>query len=125
MSGSFSGYEDIFLSLKLKGYNVILAHPERYHKMHKDFKILQKLHEQGIVFQCNLGSIICQYGKHSRRTLKKLLKNDMVYCFGTDIHHERDYNEIEKAQQKIKKIVGEEKLKELLVKNPRKLLKAA
>lgn len=124
MSGEFESYEDIILSLQNKGYTVILAHPERYRSTQKDFKILERLHENGVLLQANLGSIIEQYGKHAKKTVKKLIKKDMVYCFGTDIHHARDYNEIEKAQNKIAKIIGDKKLKQLLVKNPQKLLQA-
>ena len=122
MSGEFEGYEDIFLSLQRAGYTVVLAHPERYRAMHKAYKIIGRLQSQGILMQCNLGSLVGQYGKHAKRTVKKMLKDDLVYCFGTDIHHERDYNEIAVARKKLIKLTDEKKKNKLLYTNTKKLL---
>ncbi len=122
MSGEYEGYEDILLSLIQAGYKVILAHPERYHTSHKKLDKLIELRDMGVLFQCNLGSIIGQYGKNAQKTIKKLAKADMIYCFGTDIHHRRDYSEITKAQKKLRKYYSEEELQTLLDTNPRKIL---
>ncbi len=123
MSGEYPDYEDILLSLNYAGYQVILAHPERYHTVWKDFSILEDLAEQGILFQCNLGSFIGQYGRHAQKTARKLAKNDLIFAFGTDIHHQRDYDEITDAIAKVSRYYNNDELYELLVKNPRKVIK--
>jgi len=122
MSGVFEGYEDIFYNLQAEGYKVILAHPERYISTQKDFSILERLHNQGILFQCNLGSIIGQYGRHAAKTLKKLAKKDLIFAFGTDTHHFRDFSEIDEAVYQLTRIYGEAKLETLLEDNPLKIL---
>lgn len=122
MSGESEGAEDIMLSLLQAGYKVVLAHPERYQTSHKSLKKLRELHDMGVLFQCNLGSIIDQYGKSARKTLKKLAKADLIYCFGTDIHHTRDYSEIAKAQKKLRRYYSADRLQQLLETNPRKFL---
>ena len=125
MSGEYHDYEDILVSLNYSGYQVILAHPERYHSVWKDFGILEDLAEQGILFQCNLGSIIGQYDKEPKKTIKKLAKAHLIFAFGTDIHHRRDYSEIAKAQKKLARYYTEAELNDLLVNNPAKILAAA
>lgn len=122
MSGIFEGYEDIFYNLQAEGYKIILAHPERYISTQKDFSILERLHNQGILFQCNLGSIIGQYGHRAAKTLKKLAKNNLIFAFGTDIHHFRDFSEIDEAIYQLTRIYGEAKLTTLLEDNPLKIM---
>ena len=122
MSGVFDGYEDIFYNLMAEGYKIILAHPERYISTQKDFSILERLHNQGILFQCNLGSIIGQYGHRARKTLKKLAKHDLIFAFGTDVHHFRDFSEIDEAIYQLTRIYGEAKLTTLLEDNPLKIM---
>ncbi|MBR3319763.1 hypothetical protein IKG20_00430 [Candidatus Saccharibacteria bacterium] len=122
MSGNFEGYEDIFYNLQVEGYRIVLAHPERYISTQKDFSILERLHNQGILFQCNLGSIIGQYGKHAEKTLKKLAKKDLIFAFGTDVHHFRNFDEIDEAVFQLTRIYGEAKLGLLLEDNPLRIL---
>ncbi len=121
MSGVFDGYEDIFFNLQTEGYQIVLAHPERYLSTQKDFSILERLHSQGILFQCNLGSIIGQYGHRAAKTLKKLAKKDYIFAFGTDTHHLRDFGEIDDAIYYLTRIYGEAKLATLLEDNPLKI----
>ena len=123
MSGQYEGYEDIFYNLQSEGYNIVLAHPERYISTQRDFSILERLHNLGILFQCNLGSIVGQYGRKAEKTLKKLAKKDLIYAFGTDTHHFRDFSEIDEAIARLTKIYGKAKLDVLLNDNPLKILK--
>lgn len=122
MSGVFEGHEDVFCNLQTEGYKVILAHPERYISTQKDFSILERLHNQGILFQCNLGSIIGQYGHRAQKTLKKLAKHDLIFAFGTDVHHFRDFSEIDEAVYRLTRLYGEAKLATLLEDNPLKIV---
>ena len=47
----------------------------------------------------------------------------MIFAFGTDAHHFRDYSDIDKAIALLTKIYGKAKLDKLLVDNPLKVLK--
>lgn len=122
MSGEFNDFEDILVSLQYAGWQVILAHPERYHTYHEDYKKIYELTEQGILLQCNLGSIIGQYGRHAKKNIKKLAKDKLIFCFGTDTHRVRDFSEIAKARQKLRRYYSDEELKQLLEDNPRKII---
>ena len=123
MSGEFEQYEDILLSLQQKKWQVILAHPERYHSFQKDYKKVLEMHKQGILLQCNLGSFIGQYGKHAKKTAQKIAKDKLIFCVGTDIHRPRDYEEIAKAQKRLRKYYEYYELDAILVQNPLKIVK--
>lgn len=123
MSGECENYFDIFLDLINLGYTVILAHPERYYSFQNDLSKMYELNEIGVLFQCNIGSILGDYGKEAKKTIKKLLKKGFVTFFASDIHHEKkDYNFIEKAKSKLKKYITEDEINNLFENNARKIL---
>ncbi len=123
MSGEFTDYEDILVSLQYAGYKVILAHPERYYTFQRDFDLITRLTEQGILLQCNLGSFVGQYGRHAKKTAKKIAKHKLIFGIGTDTHRVRDWSEYAKALKKLSKYYDEKELKTILVTNPRKIIK--
>ena len=122
MSGEFEQYDDILLNLVQKGWKVILAHPERYHSFQKHYEKITELHQQGILLQCNLGSFIGQYGKNAKKTAQKIAKDKMIFCLGSDIHHARNYKEITKAQNKLRKYYEFYEFDAILVQNPLKIV---
>ena len=101
----------------------ILAHPERYSFIQKDINLVYDLIEDGVLMQCNFGSFIGIYGTKAELSAKQMLKNNMVHFLGSDVHRQKSiYPKIPKALSQIKKLVGEEKLKELTQKNPELVL---
>ena len=78
----------------------------------------------GALLQANYGSIIGVYGNKAKRTIKKLLKKNKISLLATDIHFpdSKIYQNMEKSKKKIKKIIGEEKLIELSITNPKKII---
>lgn len=122
MSGEYDDYENILISLILRGYRVILAHPERYRSFQKNPKPLRYLFENGVMFQCNFGSLVGQYGKKPKKLVKKLIKADMVYTFSTDLHHKSQEIYINKSLKKLSKYYKKSDLDLILDKNPRQIL---
>ncbi|MBR2753672.1 exopolysaccharide biosynthesis protein [Candidatus Saccharibacteria bacterium] len=122
LNESFPNYRDILMDLVKNGYKVILAHPERYAIVQKDFSLLQDLSDIGVLFQCNLGSIIGKYGREAKKILKKMAKNRMIFAFGSDIHHCRGAEYWISAQKKLSKYYSEEDLKRVLITNPKKMI---
>ena len=108
---------DIFYELKVSGYKVILAHPERYSILQKDYKLIDELKNDGVLFQCNYSSILGYYGSNAKKLFKYLLKNHYVDYFGTDIHRINNtyvidnFNKIEKH---IIKITGMDYYKDII-----------
>lgn len=81
--------EEVIFSLGIKGYQLILAHPERYLFFHKNFNYYTRLKEMGVELQVNALSLTDHYGKHIRSIAEKLIEKDMIDFIGTDIHHVR------------------------------------
>ena len=122
MTGRFGDYEDILSYLNRKN-RVILAHPERYETFQKDFKYIERLAELGILFQCNYGTLMGQYGKAAEKTLKKILKKRYAFCFGSDIHHIREDGYYKHAVEKLFKVVKNEAyFRDLIYNNPTKII---
>ena len=123
LHGEKENYYDIFIDLINNGYKVVLAHPERYISFQKDFNKIYELDDIGVLFQCNIGSILGDYGTNAKKVLKRMLKENLVYMFGTDIHRNKsDYSFIDKSIKKISKYVDEETLEKILNKNASELL---
>lgn len=77
---------DYIYELQIKGYKIIIAHPERYEYFKENYKEVDNLYKSGVLFQCNYGSLIGKYGKESQKLIEYLLKNNMVTFMATDIH---------------------------------------
>lgn len=114
---------DVVYEILGNKYIPILAHPERYLYVQKNFDVVEELADMGVLMQCNFGSIDGMYGREAKKTVKKLLKNDMVHFLGSDVHKKESiYPKIPKILSKIKKIIGEEKLEEITNTNPKMVL---
>ena len=78
---------DFLFELQLKGYQLILAHPERYSFLHGKKKEYAKLKKAGCMFQLNLLATVGYYGKDVCEIADYLLKEDCYDFVGSDIHH--------------------------------------
>ena len=117
--------DDYLYELKLKGYKIIIAHPERYTYFKDNYEEARKLYDSGVLFQVNYGSIIGQYGSSSLKLVKKLLKDDMVDFISTDIHKPSSslFDKFDDIKHKIIKIIGEDKFKDISYNNILKVIK--
>lgn len=114
--------EDVIYELNEAGYIPVIAHPERYSHIKDNFDKIYEFLEFDCRLQCNLTSIVGYYGKHAKKTVKRLLKEGLVSFISTDFHHIRDDKIIDKALKKLKRYVGSENVEKLLVTNPQAVL---
>ena len=89
---------EILFELQLKGYQPVLAHPERYNFYHNNFKMYEELKKAGCLFQMNLLSSVGYYGKEVSIAADTLLGKNMIDFVGSDIHH---VNHIQSFENKI------------------------
>ena len=94
---------DIIFEIKVNGYTPVLAHPERYVFLFKNFKEYSKLKKTGCKFQLNLLSITGYYGRSVLENSEKLLKNNLIDYVGSDIHNMKHINQF-KNKVKINEI---------------------
>lgn len=81
--------KEILFEVQLKGYQPVLAHPERYLYFGADKIWYDRLRDAGCYLQLNLLSIRGYYGKASQELAQYLIKKQYVDLLGTDLHHER------------------------------------
>jgi len=76
--------EAIIDDIRKKGYEPLLAHPERYQYMDK--KDYRHWKEKGMLMQLNLPSLVGAYGPDVQRKAEWLLREKMYDYYGTDTH---------------------------------------
>lgn len=76
---------DSIFQMRIKGYQPVIAHPERYgyYQLHE----FSKMKDFGCLLQVNTMSLTGHYGKPTKELAMKLLKADLVDMLGTDMHH--------------------------------------
>lgn len=90
---------DIIYNFNIKGYEVIIAHVERYEWMTLDK--VKALRNEEAKIQINSNSILGLTGGKEKRFVKKLLKLDLVDYVASDTHSFRP-STLDKSFKKIK-----------------------
>lgn len=98
--------KELLFELQLKGYQPVLAHPERYLYFGANKTWYDELRESGCLFQLNLLSLRGYYGPDSQALANWLIKKKYVDLLGTDMHHER-HLEMLGSSPKLFKVVHE------------------
>lgn len=116
--------KEVVYQLIEKGYRPIIAHPERYNYVQEEIEYVEELASMGAMFQANYGSIIGMYGNEAKKTLKKLLKNNLISFLGSDVHRVGQiYPQIPKILKKLNKLISTEQLEKITTLNAQKVLK--
>lgn len=92
--------EEMIFEISLKGYQPVLAHPERYLFFHKNFDYYKRIKEMGVEFQVNAMSLTSHYGKTINQTAERLIDKDMIDFIGTDIHHSKHLEVLKRVPAK-------------------------
>lgn len=79
------------------GYLPIIAHPERYAYIQRDFGIAQTLSDLGCEMQVDACGLMAPLLSAERRTARKLIKEGLVSYIASDAHRPEDYDDFEKA----------------------------
>jgi tyrosine-protein phosphatase YwqE len=83
------GLKEMIFDLQMKGYDPILAHPERYTYFHRAPAFYEEIRQTGCSFQCNILSFSGYYGDVIREAAEFLVTKNLVDLLGTDLHHHR------------------------------------
>jgi protein-tyrosine phosphatase len=116
--------KDLIYELNIKGYRVVLAHPERYSFVQKDINQLEELVNQGVLLQMNLSSLIGMYGDTVMKTAELMLEKHMVHFIGTDVHGPKTKHlKVEAALEKLSKKLSSDMYQQITHANAERLLK--
>lgn len=81
------GSDELIFDLQMKGYEIILAHPERYPYLNVQGTRMEQLKNQGVYFQINVLSLGGFYGDEARHRAYEMLERGWVEFMGTDTHN--------------------------------------
>lgn len=110
--------------IQMKGFEVIIAHIERYKSLREDIGRTEHLADMGVRIQVNADSIAGKSGWSIRRYIKQLMEHDLVFCVGTDAHNTTSRSpQMKKAAEYVKKKYGEEYMRRIFFGNATVMLK--
>ena len=110
--------------IQMKGYEVILAHIERYQCMYKNIENVEHLKHMGVRIQVNADSITGESGWKAKRFVRRLIDERLVFCVGTDAHDpKRRPPRMKKAAEYVEKKCGEDYARRIFFSNPRIMLR--
>lgn len=79
-------YEKILFDLQVKGITPIIAHPERYKFVQKNYNIIKDWINKDFILQISCGSILKHFGSKTFATTKKIIDNGDFHLAGSDAH---------------------------------------
>jgi protein-tyrosine phosphatase len=89
--------KDVLFELQLQGYEVLIAHPERYIYLKGNKNFYEELRDSGCQFQLNLLSMTGHYGKSVNELAQYLLENDYYSYAGSDLHNSKHLDILKRA----------------------------
>lgn len=90
---------ETLFSILERGYQPVLAHPERYTYFYSDPSVYKKLADQGCELQVNVLSLTSYYGENVNKMAEWLLKHDLISFLGTDAHRMQHLEMIRKSDK--------------------------
>ena len=85
--------DKIIFDLQTNGYNVVLAHPERY--LYYSTNDLENLVNRGVLLQMNLLSMTGYYSPQVKKNASFLIEKNLVSFVGTDCHNMMQLQKLE------------------------------
>lgn len=123
-SETFAYIQQSLQQLQFSGYEVILAHVERYKCITDKPELAGQLWEMGIHLQVNAGSICGDSGRKIKKFVQRLMDEDIVFCVGTDAHSAKHRApRMKKAAEYVEKKYGEEYARRLFFGNAKVMLR--
>lgn len=90
-------FKDLIFDIQMKGYKPVFAHPERYLYLWNNKDSYFELKELGLLFQVNINSLSGYYTEKPKSIAKFLMKNGLVDFLGSDTHHQKHIEMLNKS----------------------------
>lgn len=98
----FREYENTIYQLQGKGYDVIIAHPERYKAIHQDIQLARDLVQMGCKLQASTDFVAGGRLGAERKPAKRLFDENLYTYMASDAHCAEHYVYYEQARTKYK-----------------------
>ena len=106
---AFDRIRDGIQQVQMAGYDVMLAHIERYDIMLTDIDLARRISELGVLIQVNADDITRPLSFKMRGYMKKLIDRRLIDLAGSDAHDVKYRKpELSKAYETVKKRAGAE-----------------
>ena len=103
----FDEYERTIFALQGMGYEVVIAHPERYIAVQQDISVAYELVEMGCKLQASTDFIAGGRFGRERRPAMKMLKAGLYSYFASDAHRVEHYGYFAKTWSKYGSMLSE------------------
>ena len=103
------GCDEMIFDMQMNGYEIILAHPERYPYLNIDGSRIEQLLNQGVLFQVNILSLGGFYGDEAQHRAFAMIDRGWISFLGTDTHNTlycqalRDITHMRKVEKLLEK----------------------
>ena len=112
-------YDEILYNIRISGYQIIIAHPERYLFVQNDYRFVDRWLKEGYLLQSNANSLNKNITK---KIITKLLDKDELSFIATDSHNKERPFKLGDAYKFVERRYGKERAEDLFVNNPQKIL---
>lgn len=107
-----------------RGYTPVIAHPERYIELHRNFHIIDELIDRDVIFQVNIDSLTGKNGEEAQGMAIDMVMRKIAKLIATDAHDLRfRHTRIKEKLAELPDVITEEMLEECMNINPDKILK--
>jgi len=115
--------DELFFELQVRGFEIVLAHPERHPELISKPEVLWKWLGKGILVQLNGTSLTGVMGPEVMQFAETLVERGAVYCIGSDAHGVGRRNPgLQQAAEKLESIAGPQRARQILVDHPARML---
>jgi len=106
-------FKSVIFELQTQGYKPVLAHPERYGFWYNDFDKYHELHDQGVLLQLNILSLMGHYSPETKKIAERMVKEGIVSLIGSDCHHihHQELMEIARRTESLHQLIESGRLK--------------
>jgi protein-tyrosine phosphatase len=111
---------ELFFSLERRGYQIIIAHPERYLT---DLDSCEELFRLGAFFQLNADSILGRNGTFCRRMAERMIRNGYCHFIASDAHGEHRTFHLSECRRRLEADCGTDFVELVMERNPQRMLK--
>lgn len=98
----FREYENTIYQLQARGYQVIIAHPERYKAIQEDVEVARRLVEMGCKLQASTDFIAGGRFGAERKPAKRLFEENLYTYMASDAHRVEHYECYKRARERYK-----------------------
>ncbi len=106
-----------------RGYEPILAHPERYYQFHDHPEIIDDILDLGCHLQVNIDSLIGNLGRSAQRMSSDLVESGYAQFIASDAHDPRHRNlELREKFSRLPEGIDKNMVYKCVVENPEKVI---